>query len=79
MKQQDGENSNVMIFRQFGRVGRGHREGEGPVGRDVGGGGVGVDVKEEGGGDKKTKGKKGRGRDREGEEIDSHYNQCGLS
>lgn len=38
-----------------------------------------MDVKEAGGGEKKTKGKKGRGGDREGEEIDSHYNQCGLS
>lgn len=53
--------------------------GEGLAGRDVGGGGAGVDVKEEGGGEKKTKGKKGRGGDREGEEIDSRYNQCGLS
>lgn len=38
-----------------------------------------MDVKKEGAGAKKTKGKKGRGGDREGEEIDSHYNQSGLS
>lgn len=67
------------FFRLFGRVGRGNWEEEGLVGRDVGGGGAGVDVKEEGGGKKKTKDKKGSGGDREGEEIDSRYNQCGLS
>lgn len=82
MKQQDRRNLKVMILNFLGYLaerGGATGRGRGPAGTDVGGGGVGVDVKEEGGGEKKTKGKKGRGGDREGEEIDSRYNQCGLS